>query len=133
MNSLHRSKLVFWRVDTKQEEVFDFAKPSTSPYPVSSDIHFDGKMLTCKEIEGAQEECNGLPLNEPIPVVLLSLQISPRDAEFYGETDENKWSRNRYSLHGSNYGVKCKGNHLLNINILIEIFHHIDLNIRLRS
>ena len=114
---------MFWRMDTKQEEVFDFAKPSsTSAYPLPSDIFFDGNAITCKKIEGSKEECHGLPLNEPVPIILLSLRISPREAEFYGETDDNKWSRNRYSLHGSHYSVKCKGRHTLNISFSMPIF-----------
>ena len=109
IKSRHKSKLVYLREDMKQIETFDFAMPSSSAFAPSSDIHFDGRNLTCKKIDGVHEECNGLPLDEPIPIILFSLEIGPRDAEFYEDVDANKWNRNKYSLDGSYYRVKCKG------------------------
>ena len=109
IKSRHKSKLMYWREDMKQIETFDFSMPSSSAFAPSSDIHFDGRNLTCKKMDGVHEECNGLPLDEPIPIILFSLEISPRDAEFYEDVDANKWNRNKYSLDGSYYRVKCKG------------------------
>ena len=109
IKSRHKSKLMYWREDMKQIETFDFSMPSSSAFAPSSDIHFDGRNLTCKKIDGVHEECNGLPLDEPIPIILFSLEIGPRDAEFYEDVDANKWNRNKYSLDGSYYRVKCKG------------------------
>ena len=109
IRSRHKSKLVYWREDIKQIEMFDFAMPSSSAFAPSSDIHFDGRNLTCKRMDGVHEDCNGLPLDEPIPIVLFSLEISPRDAEFYEDFNANKWNRNKYSLEGSHYRVKCQG------------------------
>ena len=107
-NSRHKSKLVYWRQDIMEEEVFDFGTSSTE-FPPSSDIHFNGTNLICKKIDGIQEDCNRLPLNEQVPIILFSLEVSPRETEFHGDTDDLRWERNRYSLHGNYYNIKCRG------------------------
>ena len=115
--SRHKSKLVYWRQDIMEEEVFDFGTSSIEIAP-SSDIHFDGRNLICKKIDGVQEDCNELPVNEQVPIILFSLEVSPRETEFYGDTDDLRWERNRYSLHGSNYNIKCKG---FNLKFIISV------------
>ena len=99
-----------------EEEVFDFGTSSTEFAP-SSDIHFDGMNLICKKIDGVQEDCNKLPLNERVSIILFSLEVSPRETEFYGDTDDLRWERNQYSIHGSKYNIKCKG------IIKFEVYH----------
>ena len=58
-----------------EEEVFDFGTSSTEFAP-SSDIHFDGRNLICKEIDGVQEDCNELPLNEQVPINEFDIHMS---------------------------------------------------------
>ena len=112
--SRHRSKIVFWRIDLKEEAEFDFSKTYSEKFSESTALVFDGKNLTCRNQEmyltEKKEECNGLPLDDPVPIIMLSLELNPREAEFFDPNENEKWTKNKYSLQGNYYGVKCTGN-----------------------
>ena len=119
--SRHRSKIVFWRADLKEQAEFDFSKSYSGTFSESTVLRFDGNNLTCTYQKGGKEECNGLPLDEPVQIIMLSLELNPREAEFLDHNENDKWTKNEYSLHGNYYNVKCTGNSSLKCQILLTM------------
>ena len=107
--SHHRSRIVFWRIDKKEQADFDFSKTYSDEFSESTVLQFDGNNLTCRVKYGKKEDCNGLPLDRPVPIIMLSLEINPREAEFLDPNDNEKWTKNKYSWEGNYYNVKCTG------------------------
>ena len=107
--SRHRSKIIYWRLDLKQQDEFNFADVDMNDLNSSVTLWFDGKTLNCTGVKNNGQECNGLSVGKPVPVVLFSLDFNPRNAEFFTFDEHNQWERNKYSAQGSVYKVACKG------------------------
>ena len=103
--SHHSSKIAYWRLDHKRQEEFVFIGASNG----ATSLIFDGRNLTCIGKAGYTHECNELTEGQSVPVVIFSLAFNPRDGGFRNSNEEDKWARNKYSLQGSYYKLKCQG------------------------
>ena len=98
--SEHRSRVVYYRLDTKQMEEFLFYG-GDSGY---TKLEYDGKTLTCGQNgQEIMHRCNHLPFQKPIKAVVVSIDVRPRE----GKALDDNWSRNQYSLKGSYYQIRC--------------------------
>ena len=98
-DSTHNTTVVYYRLDTKKQETFVF----NIGYSDKTRLVFDGTNLVCPNISESTQ-CNKLPIDKPVRVLLISVDINPRK----GETIDNNWNRNRYNLKGSFASVKCE-------------------------
>ena len=97
-SSEHRSRVVYYRLDTKQMEEFVFYGDDAG----YTKLIYDGETLKCDGNE-ILHKCNHLPLKKPIKAVVVSIDVRPREGKARDET----WNRNQYNLKGSYYQIRC--------------------------
>ena len=93
-DSSSSTTFIYYRLDKKKEEKYVFK----GGYSDVTIVSFDGTHLIC-----SGDQCQGLPNNQPVPVIVLAVDFNPRDGSAHG----GLWWRNQYSISGSYIQVVC--------------------------
>ena len=117
-DSTHATKVVYYRLDTKKQETFEF----DVGFSDNTRLEFDGTNLVCRA-SSKTPQCNKLPIARPVKVLLISVDINPRK----GKAKRNEWTRNQYNLKGSYTRVECEKSELNNFCVIYYLPNILDL------